>query len=62
MRTPILRIPAPNQPRAALQPPYPHATFTELKEIIEEYIYFFNYERIQLKTRQTPYQVRCLSS
>jgi putative transposase len=37
-------------------------TFEEAKLIIDEYIYFFNYERIQLKTRQTPYQVRCLSS
>jgi putative transposase len=40
----------------------PTPTFEELKEIIEEYIHFFNHERIQLKTRQTPYQVRCLSS
>ena len=31
------------------------------KQIIDEYIYFYNYERIQLKTKQTPYQVRCLS-
>jgi putative transposase len=37
-------------------------TFEELKEIVDEYIHFFNYERIQLKTRQTPYHVRCLSS
>lgn len=37
-------------------------TFEEAKQIIAEYIHFFNYERIQLKTRQTPYQVRCLSS
>jgi putative transposase len=37
-------------------------TFEEAKQIIDEYIDFFNYERIQLKTRQTPYQVRCLSS
>jgi len=37
-------------------------TFEEAKEIIDEYIHFFNHERIQLKTRQTPYQVRCLSS
>jgi hypothetical protein len=26
------------------------------------YIHFFNHERIQLKTRQTPAQVRCLST
>jgi putative transposase len=37
-------------------------TFEELKEIIDEYIHFFNHERIQLKTRQTPAQVRCLST
>ncbi len=36
-------------------------SFQEAQQIIDEYIYFFNYERIQLKTRQTPYQVRCLS-
>jgi transposase InsO family protein len=36
-------------------------TFEEAKQIVDEYIHFFNYERIQLKTRQTPYQVRCLS-
>ena len=34
----------------------------QAQQIIEEYIYFFNYERIQLKTKQTPYQVRCLSA
>jgi transposase InsO family protein len=36
-------------------------TFQEAQQIIDEYIYFFNYERIQLKTKQTPYQLRCLS-
>jgi hypothetical protein len=30
--------------------------------LVAEYIHFYNYERIQLKTRQTPYQTRCLSS
>ncbi len=40
----------------------PTPTFEEAKQIIDEYIYFFNYQRIQLKTRQTPYQVRCLST
>jgi putative transposase len=39
----------------------PVPTFEEAKQLVDEYIYFFNYERIQLKTRQTPYQVRCLS-
>ncbi len=36
-------------------------TFHQAKQIIDNYVYFFNYERIQLKTKQTPYQVRCLS-
>jgi putative transposase len=36
-------------------------TFPQARQIIDEYIYFFNYERIQLKTKQTPFQVRCLS-
>jgi len=39
------------------QPP-----FKEMEQLIDEYIYFYNYERIQLKTRQTPYETRCLSS
>lgn len=37
-------------------------SFEEAKQLVDEYIHFFNYERIQLKTRQTPYQIRCLSS
>lgn len=36
-------------------------SFKKTKEVIDQYIYFYNYERIQLKTRQTPYQTRCLS-
>lgn len=36
-------------------------TFEEAQQLIDEYVYFYNYERIQLKTRQTPYQRRCLS-
>jgi transposase InsO family protein len=36
-------------------------TFEEVRRTIDEYIYFYNYERIQLKTRQTPFQLRCLS-
>ena len=35
-------------------------TFQQAQQIIDDYIYFYNYERIQLKTKQTPYQVRCL--
>ena len=33
-----------------------------LKQMIDEYVHFYNYERIQLKTRQTPFETRCLSS
>lgn len=36
-------------------------TFQEAQQLIAEYIYFYNYERIQLKTRQTPFETRCLS-
>jgi len=32
-----------------------------LKQLIDEYVHFYNYERIQLKTKQTPYETRCLS-
>ena len=37
-------------------------TFRQAQQIIDDYVYFYNYERIQLKTKQTPYQIRCLSS
>lgn len=40
----------------------PTPTFEEARQIIDDYIHFYNYERIQLKTKQTPYQLRCLSS
>ena len=40
---------------------FKQTTFEEAEQIIDEYIYFYNYERIQLKTRQTPYETRCLS-
>lgn len=36
-------------------------SFEETRQTIDEYIYFYNYDRIQLKTRQTPYERRCLS-
>jgi len=36
-------------------------SFEEARQLVDEYIHFFNYERIQLKTRQTPYETRCLS-
>lgn len=29
------------------------------KALVDEYIYFYNNERIQLKTGQTPMEVRC---
>jgi len=41
---------------------FKQTTFKETQQLIDEYIYFYNYERIQLKTRQTPYETRCLSS
>jgi len=41
--------------------PYPLPSFEEAKQIIDDYVYFYNYERIQLKTKQTPYETRCLS-
>ncbi len=41
---------------------YKSPSFEEAQHIIDDYICFYNYERIQLKTRQTPYQIRCLSS
>jgi len=37
-------------------------SFEEAKHIIDDYIHFYNDERIQLKTRQTPSFIRCLSS
>ena len=39
-----------------------HPTFHDLQQILDDYVHFYNYERIQLKTRQTPYETRCLSS
>lgn len=35
-------------------------TFEEVKIIVDDYIHFYNYERLQLKTKQTPFQLRCL--
>lgn len=34
-------------------------TIAEAKALIDDYIYFYNYERIQLKTKLTPYEKRC---
>jgi putative transposase len=41
---------------------HPIPSFEEARHIIDDYIHFYNYERIQLKTKQTPYETRCLSS
>jgi transposase InsO family protein len=35
--------------------------FKDSEQLIDEHVYFYNYERIQLKTRQTPFETRCLS-
>lgn len=40
---------------------FPLPRFEQAQQLVAEYIHFYNYERIQLKTRQTPYQTRCLS-
>jgi putative transposase len=40
---------------------FKNPSFAEAQQRIDEYIHFYNYERIQLKTKQTPYQLRCLS-
>ena len=41
---------------------FKQTSFKDMEQLIDEYIYFYNYERIQLKTRQTPYETRCLSN
>lgn len=41
---------------------FKQTTFKDTQQLVDEYIYFYNYERIQLKTRQTPFETRCLSS
>ena len=33
-------------------------TYAEARLLIDEYIHFYNYERIQLKTKLTPYELR----
>jgi transposase InsO family protein len=39
----------------------PNPSFDQLSLAVDDYVYFFNYQRIQLKTGQTPFQLRCLS-
>lgn len=34
-------------------------TFEEARNLIDDYIYFYNYQRIQLKTKLTPLEKRC---
>lgn len=34
-------------------------TFEQAKLLVDSYIHFYNYERIQLKTKLTPYEKRC---
>lgn len=34
-------------------------TFDQAKEAIDDYIEFYNYHRIQLKTKLTPFELRC---
>ena len=34
-------------------------TVNEAERLIDEYIHFYNYERIQLKTKLTPFEKRC---
>jgi len=34
-------------------------TYDEARLIIDQYIHFYNYQRIQLKTKLTPYEKRC---
>lgn len=34
-------------------------TYNEARSMINEYIQFYNYDRIQLKTKLTPYEKRC---
>jgi transposase InsO family protein len=35
------------------------STLEEARQLIDEYIYFYNYERIQVKTKLTPFEKRC---
>ena len=34
-------------------------TYDEAKKLIDEYIYFYNNQRIHLKTKLTPLELRC---
>jgi transposase InsO family protein len=34
-------------------------TVVQAKQVIDDYIHFYNFERIQLKTKLTPFELRC---
>ncbi len=40
---------------------YRNLTFRDMQQVIDDYMTFYNYERIQLKTKLTPYERRCQS-
>jgi transposase InsO family protein len=35
------------------------ASFEEARQLIDDYIYFYNHQRIQTKTKLTPLESRC---
>ena len=35
------------------------ASFEEARQLIDDYIYFYNNQRIQIKTKLTPLELRC---
>ncbi len=35
------------------------ATFEEARSLIDDYIFFYNHQRIQIKTKLTPLELRC---
>ena len=37
------------------------ATFEEARALIDDYIFFYNHQRIQIKTKLTPLELRCQS-
>ena len=37
------------------------ATFEEARALINDYIFFYNHQRIQIKTKLTPLELRCQS-
>jgi transposase InsO family protein len=38
------------------------ATLDDARQLVDDYIHFYNYERIQLKNKLTPYEKRCQSA